>query len=81
MRLAYGADWPRENLYPTNPVNIRFTAGFGGAADVPGPVVAAMKLLVGHWYENRENSLVGVSVNELPMGVTALLANYRFWVA
>jgi uncharacterized phiE125 gp8 family phage protein len=32
-----------------------------------------VKLLVGHWYANREAVVVGVNASELPMGVTALI--------
>lgn len=32
-----------------------------------------IKLLVGHWYANREAVVVGVNASELPMGVTALI--------
>ncbi|WP_109514769.1 head-tail connector protein [Pseudomonas ovata] len=36
-------------------------------------VEQAILLLVGHWYANREDVVVGVSVNQVPMGVQALL--------
>lgn len=32
-----------------------------------------VKLLVGHWYANREAVVVGVNASELPMGVNALI--------
>jgi hypothetical protein len=39
--------------------------------------VAAILLILGHLYENREDSVVGASAVELPMGSRALLRPYR----
>ena len=75
--LNYGASWPaaRRQL---NAVTIEFVAGFGAAgADVPSAIQAAMKLLIGSWWENREAVNVGNIVNEMPFGTAALLAGYR----
>jgi len=69
--------FPVVELYPLNPITIRFVAGFGSAAaNVPMRYIQAIKLLVGHYYENREAiySSVGGNVIPLPMGVEALLA-------
>lgn len=33
----------------------------------------AVLLLVGHWYANREEVVVGAAANQIPMGVSALL--------
>lgn len=52
-------------------------AGYGLAAAVPQPIVQALLLLIGQWYDNRAPIAVGESVNELPNSVAALLANYR----
>ena len=44
-------------LRPANGVIVRFTAGYGETAEeVPERVVQAIKLLVGHMYENREST-------------------------
>lgn len=59
------------------PVKISITAGFGAATDVPEGIKVAIKMMVGHWYDNRETVVLGVSVAELPMAVNALLARYR----
>lgn len=40
-------------------------------------IQAAVLLILGHLYSNRENSLVGVSAQELPMGAHSLLWPYR----
>ena len=74
IRLKYGQDWPatREEPYA---VRIAFTAGYGLAAAVPETLKSAMKLLIGHWYVNRDQTM------DIPRGapfaVEALLAPHR----
>ena len=69
---AYGQTWPliRDQI---GAIKITFTAG---AAAPPSDLVAAMKLLIGHWYENPNAAFSKDSV-EMPLGVRALLAAYR----
>ena len=64
----------RDRRYP---VKITITAGFGAADDVDEGLKVAIKMLVGHWYDNRETVVMGMSAIELPMAVSALLARYR----
>ena len=68
--------WP-ETMYAPNVVTVRFVCGYGDAPAVPQAIKQAMLLLIGHWYENREGSIVGTSVAELPLAVSALLAPFR----
>lgn len=49
-------------------------------AGTPEPLKEAIRQLVGHLYENREASLVGVSAEVLPFGVFELVAPYREYV-
>jgi uncharacterized phiE125 gp8 family phage protein len=61
-----------------NAIEVLFVAGYGSAAsNVPAAIRAAALLLVGHWYENRENVVIGQTVVELPMAVNSLLAPFR----
>jgi Phage gp6-like head-tail connector protein len=53
--------------------------GPSGTAPTPPAVLQAIKMLVSHLYENREASLVGVTVAELPFGLFDLLTPYRTW--
>lgn len=80
LMLADGQSWPSTKL--TNAAAlISFSAGYGAAADVPAMAKAAIKLLVGHWYENRETAVAGLQVKESPMAVQAIvhsLRSYRF---
>ena len=49
------------------------------ADPVPEPVKEAVRQLVAHLYENREASIVGVSMTEVSPGMFDLLAPYREW--
>lgn len=76
--LTYGSTWPaaRNSL---NSVRVRYVTGYVAASESPGthPVIpktarAAVLLMLGHLYENREASGTD-KLLELPLGVSALL--------
>lgn len=46
---------------------------------LPAAIRMAVLMLAGHFYENREASLVGVTAGEVPFGVRDLVAPYRAW--
>lgn len=77
--VRFLADFERPPLFADTamPVTLSFTAGYGGEAAVPSPIKQAIRLLVSHWFENREAVQSGASSVELPMGVSALIAPYR----
>ena len=77
--LKSGGTWPAVTLREVAGVRVRYVAGYGNAAAVPGPIKQAILLLVGTLYENREDTLVaqGVTVMRLPFGVEALLMPYK----
>ena len=62
--------WPSVRL-DDKAVQITYLAGYGGTANVPTPAKHAIKMLVGHWYANRE--AVGNVGQNVPIGVHALL--------
>jgi uncharacterized phiE125 gp8 family phage protein len=70
----YNETWPEARCQP-NAVTVRAVCGYGAAAAVPAPLVQAILLLVGHWYESREAA--GPSATELPFAVEALISPYR----
>ncbi|WP_066715927.1 MULTISPECIES: head-tail connector protein [Hyphomicrobiales] len=45
--------------------------------DVPADLAEAVRQLAAHWYENREASVVGVSVHLLPLGVREIIRERR----
>lgn len=74
---AYGLRWPatRETW---GAVRVTYTVGYGASpADVPPSIRAAMKLMLGHLYANREAVITGTIASALPLAVESLLATYR----
>lgn len=73
----YGQPWPAtQDIFDA--VVVTFVAGYGNAASVPKGIKQAIMLMVGHWYENRED--VGDSkLAPMPMASEALLMPYRVW--
>lgn len=80
VRPAYGTSWPAIRNQP-DAVAITFTAGFGdNPGDVPEPIRTAIKMRVGHLYENRESVVIGTGYNtETPDGPEDFVRNYRTW--
>lgn len=77
--------WPQVGDY-INAVRIRFVAGYAPEgspidyrANVPQAIKQAILLIVGHWYENREDVIVGQMPMKVPMAADALLFPYRIW--
>jgi hypothetical protein len=71
-----GQIWPVP-IRPRQGVKVGFTAGYGAtAANVPGDIIQAIKLLVAHFYENR-GVMVESRMSEVPFSVRALLDSYR----
>ena len=69
-------NWPGTYDRP-DAITIRYTAGFGDdAADVPLEVVQAVKLIVAHWYQNRENTSE-LNMKEIPRAASHLLGLRR----
>jgi len=75
---AYQQTWPSTRSV-ANAVTIRFVCGYASAAAVPFSMLAAIKLLVGHWYSNRESSVVGATVQTIPQGVDSLIWQSKVW--
>jgi uncharacterized phiE125 gp8 family phage protein len=67
---AYGQVFPQTRS-TLNAVTIRFAAGYATAAAVPYSIKAAMLLLIGHWYQNREAVVVGVGIGSVQVQTSA----------
>jgi uncharacterized phiE125 gp8 family phage protein len=73
---AYGTTWPAAREFVES-VQVSYTAGYGATADtVPADIKAAILLMIGHLYGNREAVVTGTIATELPMAVKALLSPY-----
>jgi uncharacterized phiE125 gp8 family phage protein len=72
LRTAYGRSWPTVRLQHAA-VEVEYVAGFGGPADVPELAKAAIKLLLGHLFSNREAVTIGTIANETPLAYRRLV--------
>lgn len=58
-------------------VTVTMTAGFADPADIPAGVILALKMIVGHFYRNREAVITAGMPIEVPLAVDALLEPHR----
>lgn len=72
---AYNKAWP-ATLAQIAAVKIEFFAGYASPSVVPKDIIAALKLMLGHLYENRE-AVASQTMNEIPMGAEYLLWPHR----
>lgn len=74
---AYGEFWPAIR-YDPNAVKVTYVAGYGAAASaVPAGIKDAILLYVGNNYENRENTISGTIIAEVPMSAKSKLDSFR----
>ena len=79
LQPLYGAAWPIAR-WVVDAVQIKFTAGYQDTSQspivlnnaIPEPILLAMKLMIGHFYENRESQ-------EMPPAAEQLLFPWRVW--
>lgn len=72
---AVGATWPAP-AQTAGAVTVTATVGYPGADLATAPdddLRAAAKLIVGHWFANRETVVTGTIATELPLTAAALL--------
>ena len=66
--MAVGQSWPSATLAASNPIRVRFVAGWADAASVPGMIKAAILLQAGELYVQRE------AVSDKPLAVAPAVA-------
>lgn len=71
--LKPGKIWPGSSLYPVNAIKIVYVAGAAPSKQIKN----AMLLLIGHWYENREEVVIGQESFTVPMAAEAILQQNR----
>jgi len=85
LGLVLGAVWPIPQLGAVNAVTVTWRAGYGAtvspdaddlASGIPAAVKAAIKLLVGHWYD-PPGLVRGAEADPLPRAVSALLGPFE----
>lgn len=72
-----GFNWPITQDRP-DAIRIEYTIGYGEATtDIPETLRHAMMMLIAHWYEHRENELVGSISKNIPYGFDMLIDMHR----
>ncbi len=64
------------NFSPRDHIKITFTAGHRSIGDIPPELRHAIRILIAHFYENRESASQS-RVYSIPRSIDALLAPYR----
>lgn len=76
IALAENQTWPLLQSQKLSAVQVRFVSGY--TASTIGeirPIVQAMLLLIGHWYEHREE-VSELTMGKVPLAADALLAPF-----
>ena len=76
VRVAYGYTWP-STYDKFNAIEIAYSAGYGDPEDVPEAIKLGIRKLIAHWYEYREDEIVGASRAAVPHGVFETWRPYR----
>ncbi len=78
--LKEGYTWPETQISRPNSAVIEYDVGYGEPTEVPSDLKHAIKLLVGHWYANREDvSSVPYPHAVVPKAAEYLAMPYRVW--
>ena len=81
VHLGYGESWPSDSLWNVDPIRVEYKCGYSSqSTGIPEAITHAMLLMVGHMYENRENTVPGyMGLKEIPDTAKRLLNPYRVW--
>lgn len=75
---VFGEDFPETREEKLNAVTITYVCGYGASgSSVPESIRHAMRLMIGDFYNHREDTVIGNIVNSMPRGVEALLMDER----
>tara|TARA_R110000751_G_scaffold90246_1_gene177258 strand:- start:17035 stop:17640 length:606 start_codon:yes stop_codon:yes gene_type:complete len=58
-------------------IEVKYSIGTNTVADIPMALKQACLILVGQWYENRQEAVVGRSVGTIPMTARYLMEPYK----
>lgn len=75
--LPFGPVQEIVSVTGDSPVVVRYIAGYETRMPVPESIKTAMQLLIGDWYEQREQTVIGKTVANLGIGVHQLLDFHR----
>lgn len=73
VQPKFGRIWP-VLLPGLNRVRVRYVAGYGADyQSVPQGIKAGMMFMIGHFYEHREDVVIGATAVEIPHGAMSFL--------
>ena len=79
VELGYGETWPTTRSVQ-QAVTVTYIAGFGARNDVPEELRHVVRLLAGHFYEQRDAVAIGnVNVQDIPWTLRALVDKWTVW--
>jgi uncharacterized phiE125 gp8 family phage protein len=77
IKPKFGYAWP-TTFTRDDAIKVEYVIGYGDSyTDVPSTVRHAILMLVSHYYENRENELIGTISKTIPFGFQALIDSER----
>jgi len=76
IRPAYGEVWPAVR-HDLDAIQVTYLAGYASASAIPELILLGMRLLIGHWLENREATAQGINLTQIPLGVEACFISER----
>jgi uncharacterized phiE125 gp8 family phage protein len=78
-RVYESKDGGFPNTYQKpNAVSVVFRVGESLASDVPAAIKQALLIIIGRYYEQRQDVVLGTIATELPLMVEHILTPYRF---
>lgn len=76
VSLKYDQSWPDARGH-SGDIVVTFTAGYASQAAVPGRVVQALLLLIGHWFDQRNAVNIGNIVNDIPLSYSHMVSGFQ----
>lgn len=73
VELLPNRNWP-TSVSRSDAVTVRFIAGSTSTTGVPDTLKQAICMTCADWFRERQNTVMGTIVNELPIGVKALVS-------
>lgn len=73
---AFGKSWPTARDV-TSAVMVEYVLGENDPSAVPSDLVNAIGLMMAHWFQHREEVVVGTIVAKIPNGAHSTLDEYR----
>lgn len=74
-RISF-SDYPAPYEHALMPIRVTMTVGHS-YDNIPGTLLAAIRLLCAHLYENRQDEVIGTITSRIKLGIDALVSGER----